>query len=443
VGSCTESPTEVQSSQTVDLHDLYLKKLQAKPIDQTFEEFKALYAKKQSMKKTVTTVSADPPDDWDPVYGENIYLHWDSSIDITDPARVNNPIPANFNFKFYGLEYNQIYVNSNGNITFGREFPYADIELPAASETPIIAPLAGDFDPEDDSEDNVYFKLTGDMPNRILVITWVNVQEYDPNGPNTFQLKLFEGSNNIQFGYNGLTTSGFDNGFGTYYPQEVGISSASDQVLFAAVGDEIPDLDGTNICISPTGPEAVEYNVYYGVCGSAEAPGIVPVDRILNARLALEELLAGPEIEKKLKKATEKAIDKLDKSLDPKNWIDDTTPDPKHGKKVFDELKKAVKELMKFRKAKGASLEQKLYVEEVIFSLLDLCKGFAEEAIAELDLLYCDTGKCGKEKGKALSELTKAEEEIAKDHWDHALDKYKKAWEHALKALKHYNNETP
>ena len=439
VGSCTESPTEVLNDKTVDLYNLYLQKLKGRPNGPTFEEFKALYARKQSMKKTITTVSVDPPEDWDPEYGENIYLHWDSSIDITDPDEVNNPVPNNFNFRFYGMQYHQIYVNSNGNITFGREFPFNDIEFPTASEAPIIAPLAGDFDPEDESEDNVYFKLAGEAPNRVLVVTWVNVQEAVPGGPNTFQLKLFEGSNNIQFGYNGLSTSGYDNGFGTYYPQEVAISSNFDQVLFAAVGEEIPPLDGTNICISPTDPQALEYTVHYSACGSAEPAPTVPVEEILDAKSALEELLLGPEIEKKLEKAVEKAIEKIEKSLDPKNWIDNSTPDPKHGKKVFDELSNAVKELQKFRKAKGASLDQKLYVENIIFSLIDLCKGFADEAIAELELLYCDTGKCGKEKGKAYEELLKAEEEMAKDHWDKAIDHYKKAWEHALKALEHYN----
>ena len=39
-----------------------------------------------------------------------------------------------------------------------------------------------------------------------------------------------------------------------------------------------------------------------------------------------------------------------DKSLDPKLWVDDTHLDPKHGKKVFDDQGKAVKELGKLLK---------------------------------------------------------------------------------------------
>ena len=41
-----------------------------------------------------------------------------------------------------------------------------------------------------------------------------------------------------------------------------------------------------------------------------------------------------------------------------------------------------------------------------------------------------------KEIEKAEKEMDKADEELVKGHFDHAIDKYKKAWEHALKAVK-------
>ena len=64
-------------------------------------------------------------------------------------------------------------------------------------------------------------------------------------------------------------------------------------------------------------------------------------------------------------------------------------------------------------------------VERIIMELVDVCRGFAQSAIDVLEPLYCNTGKCGKEKGKALEDMFKAEEELAKDHWDHAIEKYK------------------
>ena len=41
-----------------------------------------------------------------------------------------------------------------------------------------------------------------------------------------------------------------------------------------------------------------------------------------------------------------------------------------------------------------------------------------------------------KEIEQAEEEMGKAQEELDKGHFDHAIDKYKKAWEHARKALK-------
>ena len=76
-------------------------------------------------------------------------------------------------------------------------------------------------------------------------------------------------------------------------------------------------------------------------------PGDIP--RFLKEEVIdiLEDAKTG---DKKTDNKLDKAIKHIEKSLDDKYWLDDTHLDPKHGKKVFDEEKKAVKELQKLMK---------------------------------------------------------------------------------------------
>ena len=447
--SCAENPTEIKNSTPVnsDLYDLYLRKLEAKPLNITFEEFKEhRLSRTNRVMKSGNNVVTDADFDWESDYGENLDLVDESYVDLSDPGDVVNVLPSDFTFKFFGVDYNTIYVHSNGYITFREVRTFADILLPTVTEVPIIAALAADFDPSYDGM-VAYKNMIGTAPNRIVIITWVDIPEYFAYDPNTFQIKLFEGSNKIQFGYNGISVQGYDLGPDgvtpdTDYPQEAGISANADQVYIAAEKEAIPALDGTNICFTPTCASALEYEVSYVACTDINTPPppcpdsnpVTLAEKLDKSKIALENLLAGNGIEKKLKKATEKAIQEIEKSLDEDKWLDENNLHPKSGNKVFDDLKKAAKELKKFEKAKGASLDQKLAVEEVIDTLISVCRNFAETALAKLD---CTTGKCGKEREKALKELFKAEEEYAKRHWDHTIDSLKKVWEHAQKAIEH------
>lgn len=165
-------------------------------------------------------------------------------------------------------------------------------------------------------------------------------------------------------------------------------------------------------------------------CGTLPPDPLSPAEKIAGTITELGALLSGAKTDKEL----EKAIKEIEKSLDPKNWIDDTHLDPKKGKEVFDDLKKAVKELEKLEKDKKADPGLKLAVEAIIETWVSVSREFAESALAGV---ICSTGKCEKEVEKAYKELYKAEEEYAKKHWDHAIDKFQKVWEHVQKTLKH------
>ena len=119
-----------------------------------------------------------------------------------DSRLVNLPFP----FPFYRQSYDRVYVNSDGNLTFG-EPDAASSERSLGRVTsgpPRIAGLFRDLDPSL-SKDGVRVLASPDR----LVVSWVAVPEYREFGVGplqTFQIRLYP-DGRIEFAYNGITTS--------------------------------------------------------------------------------------------------------------------------------------------------------------------------------------------------------------------------------------------
>jgi len=134
------------------------------------------------------------------------------------------------------------------------------------------------------------------------------------------------------------------------------------------------------------------------------------------------------------------AIEHIEKSLEPDLWETDWSLTRK-GKKVFDEEKKAVKELVKI--LEKASVDQAVKdtaleaIEHLIMADQALASTAIEQAIAKAYDAGCydegnDDAECRKVLRKitrAQEEMAEAEEEIDKGKYDKAIDHYKKAWE--------------
>ena len=133
--------------------------------------------------------------------------------------------------------------------------------------------------------------------------------------------------------------------------------------------------------------------------------------------------------DKKIRKAVEKAIKHIDKSLEAKLWVD-VNHLTKKGKKVFDEEKKAVKKLTDKKFIPPFSVD----ALEAINFLLTADNNLAQVAINEV--VCGGNSKCEKELQKANKEMAKALVELSKNKYDKAIDHYKKAWKHAQKATK-------
>jgi uncharacterized protein (TIGR03437 family) len=117
-----------------------------------------------------------------------------------DTRKIALPFP----FLFYGARYNELYLNSDGNLTFtAPDFASTTRSLGRmTSGPPRIAPLFDDLDPSAVSAGVRVLSESGRF-----VVSWIGVPEWQPSGPGrkqTFQVRLYpDGS--IEFAYAGVT----------------------------------------------------------------------------------------------------------------------------------------------------------------------------------------------------------------------------------------------
>jgi gliding motility-associated-like protein len=142
-------------------------------------------------------------------------------------------IPLGFNFCFYGTTYNSVFINNNGNISFGASYAtFSASGFPNANFV-MVAPFWGDVDTRNLASGLPYFKKTATA----LIVKWDHVGYYNSYADkvNDFQLIITDGSdpilpngNNVAFCYGDMqwTTgdaSGGTNGFGGT-PATVGVN---------------------------------------------------------------------------------------------------------------------------------------------------------------------------------------------------------------------------
>ena len=156
----------------------------------------------------------------------------------------SNSIPLGFSFCFYGTTYNSLFINNNGNVSFGSSYStFSSNSFPDPSFV-MIAPFWGDVDTRGTASGLVYFKQTATS----LIVKWSNVGYYSSmtDKLNDFQLILTDGSdpllpngNNIAFCYGDMqwTTGSASQGVGGFggVPSTVGVNKG-DGVNFVQIG---------------------------------------------------------------------------------------------------------------------------------------------------------------------------------------------------------------
>jgi len=125
-------------------------------------------------------------------------------------------VPIGFGFEFYGSIFNSVTVTSNGYLSFSTLTYPQNAPIPS-QDTPnsLIAPFWDDLNPEFNAVSAVYFQTLGTAPNRVFVVQWTEIPlKTDPDSRLTFEVLLFEGSNEIQFHYLTLADGSSETGTG-------------------------------------------------------------------------------------------------------------------------------------------------------------------------------------------------------------------------------------
>jgi Ca2+-binding RTX toxin-like protein len=156
-------------------------------------------------------------------YGEGVFSSTPKAAGGNDDGSVNVDITSVFGgggMDFFGTDYTSLYVNSNGNISFGSPntaFQTADL---SSVTTPTIAPFFGDVNINSGGE--IYWDL--DPIAGTVTVTWANVAPYIGVGSNSFQVVITStggGDFELEFiyeqvqwttGYSQVAETGFTDG---------------------------------------------------------------------------------------------------------------------------------------------------------------------------------------------------------------------------------------
>ena len=181
-------------------------------------------------------------------------------------------IPLPFTFDLYGTSHTSVFINNNGNISFGAGFStFTSTGFPVTG-FPMVAPFWADVDTRGALSGVVYYKVEATR----LTVIWEHVGYY-PSATdklNTFQVIITDGTdpvvgvgNNVCFCYDDMqwTTGSASGGVGGFggTPATVGINKG-DGVAFAQIGrfdhagsdydgpgggaDGVSYLDGQHLC---------------------------------------------------------------------------------------------------------------------------------------------------------------------------------------------------
>ncbi len=168
---------------------------------------------------------------------------WRNGTDTDD--NLSNAVSIGFNFVYDGVTYTSFLIGVNGFITFNTSTPtignagnpYGYLNSGLSFGTPaspkLLAPFYDDITCQGGRSnlqinlDNcIKYKTTGSVGSRILTVEWIGMETYNTGGPNlNFQVKLYEGSNKIDFDYGSM--DGFDGTVNNPYSYSLGINATS------------------------------------------------------------------------------------------------------------------------------------------------------------------------------------------------------------------------
>lgn len=231
----------------------------------------------------------------------------------TGDSRDGPGIPIGFDVNFFGTTYNDVFVNSNGSITFGRgSWNYSQPLNEVLSGSPGVAPYAVDLANWDVNyadqawgpgsarhADFFYWGRTTYAGKQAFVVTWMNSQIYPANSVkdfNTFQViivdngagdadyiinygSLQDGKNNSGYNCNGPDTCQLAAGFGSNNGTTTLYASLQDQTGYlynGAITSTTVDGGSNSLATSSLNSDVPGQFIYHMVSGYVPEVATVP-----------------------------------------------------------------------------------------------------------------------------------------------------------------------
>jgi len=118
-----------------------------------------------------------------------------------------------FSFEFFGISYDKLFIHSNGFLTLQGSVSgtsYSPRQVPdSGGVNAVIAGLWADLDQSlNDPLGYVIFGAEGTEPDRSFIVTYHDIPYGDDSCNVTFQIILYETSNEIKFQYQDFETDG-------------------------------------------------------------------------------------------------------------------------------------------------------------------------------------------------------------------------------------------
>ncbi|WP_291095118.1 GEVED domain-containing protein, partial [Flavobacterium sp. UBA2787] len=124
-----------------------------------------------------------------------------TSLPVGADDTLSTSTPIGFTFNYGGTNYTNFRVNSNGLLTFnatGNSGAFNQLETTTATFRPGLAPLWDDLQ----CTTGVTYQVSGVSPNRVLTVEWLNMEwNWSSTVGISFQVKLYEGTNTIEYVY--------------------------------------------------------------------------------------------------------------------------------------------------------------------------------------------------------------------------------------------------
>ena len=195
-----------------------------------------------SQDYTVTPVTQPPL--------QNLYENGGTNLQLGDDGIATN-ISIGFDFEFYGNTWDNLNISNNGFITFDglNSMCCQGNQLPSFGMDNSISALWTDLISVDGK--NPYYKSYILDGQNVFTVGWYNTLEfYDASRLNTFEITLYEGSNNILFNYGNVSV------FGRSFT--IGLQGTEGQFEQIYTGADSNQFDNTAYLFTYTPPEPEE-----------------------------------------------------------------------------------------------------------------------------------------------------------------------------------------